>query len=211
MSILHSLQQSEGTDLWDEHSSGDENGFIPRLTGGLHPHSCFIVYRFYCCLPNVRYMMCQVICWIKRWGSNFVSKIGQKRNKIKGVVDHPAQCVCWSWMRTCSEWTIWPPGALCHFCVHSPGWGLHVIVCRQIINSTKVRAAPRPLPRGCAHARSLRFSLDDFLTVPFLFSSFNTFSLWSSTFIMVSLASVTWSITSLQRCILPWRHMHRSP
>lgn len=57
---------------------------------------------------------------------------------------------------------------------------------------------------GPGYARSLRFSLEDFLTAPFLLSSFSTFSLWSSTFIMVSLASVTWSITSLQRCMLPW-------
>lgn len=27
---------------------------------------------------------------------------------------------------------------------------------------------------------------------------------------MVSLASVTWSITSLQRCMLPWRHTHKT-
>lgn len=61
---------------------------------------------------------------------------------------------------------------------------------------------------GRSYARSLRFSLEDFLTVPFLLSSFRTFSLWSSTFIMVSLASVTWSITSLQRCMLPWGEMY---
>lgn len=76
--------------------------------------------------------------------------------------------------------------------------------CIQTNCSTRFWAAP-PLPRrGPAYARSLRFSLDDFFTAPFLLSSFSTLSLWSSTFIMVSLASVTWSITSLQRCMLPW-------
>lgn len=88
--------------------------------------------------------------------------------------------------------------------------------CMQQIIAPKIRAAPSALVQrvrgavvvvdgweGRAHARSLRFSLEDFLTAPFLLSSFSTFSLWSSTFIMVSLASVTWSITSLQRCMLP--------
>lgn len=86
------------------------------------------------------------------------------------------------------------------------GGGLCVIVCRQIIapNSS-------PLQRRGAHARSLRFSLEDFLTEPFLLSSLSTFSLWSRTFIMVSLASVTWSITSLQRCMLPWGQTRKSP
>lgn len=91
---------------------------------------------------------------------------------------------------------------------------LRVIVCRQIIAPSseqllhpfrvgRVVVVDRGGGPRLGYARSLRFSLEDFLTAPFLLSSFSTFSLWSSTFIMVSLASVTWSITSLQRCMLP--------
>lgn len=89
-------------------------------------HSCF-----YCHLPSIRDRLCaRLHAEFKKQGSNSVSKTGQKRNKIKGGVGHPARFVCWSWMRTCSRWTFWSPEALCHFGVHSQG-GLRMIVCRQ--------------------------------------------------------------------------------
>lgn len=100
---------------------------------------------------------------------------------------------------------FWPLEALpSPLSVRSPADREAARDCMQANHSTKFWAAPSPRQRGDAYARSLRFSLEDFFTAPFLLSSLSTFSLWSSTFIMVSLASVTWSITSLQRCMLPW-------
>lgn len=129
----------------------------------------------------------------------------------------------------CAEWELiylsdgfWGPGdalpsPVCPSTLQQLG-RLRVIVWKQIIapNSEQLlhNTAPPPAPSAAErgpYARSLRFSLDDFLTAPFLLSSFSTLSLWSSTFIMVSRASVTWSITSLQRCMLPWGRVHKTP
>lgn len=65
--------------------------------------------------------------------------------------------------------------------------------------------SPFPKSLVCVQTFSFRFNLDTFLTVPFLFRSFKTRSLWSKTFSMESRASLIWSITSLHLCMFPWK------